>query len=182
MVTKESLASYGVQSGDKGIQPDWWFISLSMIAILSFLFLIMGLFLRAHNSQIKGTKLMDKNTHTKSASIYYDKIMKDEKNSYKSVCCGLFKYRVSKVGNKNDDSSDSSDIDQSKKIEYAVKYKDLELLLADFNRAQEVLNRQLIDHEGANKRTLDEDGNLVETLSNEDSLLKEVQALLTFVK
>jgi hypothetical protein len=108
--------------------------------------------------------------------------MKAEKNSYKSCCCGLYKYRVTKVNHKNDSSSDSSDLDQTKKIEYAVKYKDLEKLLADFNRAQEVLNRQLIDTEGANKRTLDEDGNLVESLSNEDSLLKEVQALMTFVK
>lgn len=142
----------------------------------------MGLFLRAHNSQIKGTALTAKDTHTKEAAIYYDKIMKDEKATRRTYCCGLLSYRVSKVGNKNDDSSDSSDLDQTKKTEYAVKYKDLELLLADFNRAQEVLNRQLIDHESVNKRTVDEDGNLVETLSNEDSLLKEVQALLTFVK
>lgn len=46
--------------------------------------------------------------------------------------------------------------------------------MADFNRAQEVLNRQLIDREAKNKRTVDEDGNLVENLSNEDSLVKEV--------
>lgn len=54
--------------------------------------------------------------------------------------------------------------------------------MADFNRAQEVLNRQLIDREAKNKRTVDEDGNLVENLSNEDSLVKEVQGLLQFVK
>ena len=45
-----------------------------------------------------------------------------------------------------------------------------------------MLNQQLIDREKLNKRVVDEDGNLVETLSNEDSLLKEVHALKTFVK
>jgi len=37
-----------------------------------------------------------------------------------------------------------------------------------------VLNRQLIDREAINKRTVDDEGNLVENLSNEDELLKEV--------
>jgi peptidoglycan hydrolase CwlO-like protein len=52
------------------------------------------------------------------------------------------------------------------------------MLLLDFNRAQEVLNKQLIDREKALKRTVDEDGNLIENLEPEDELLKEVQSLL----
>jgi organic radical activating enzyme len=92
---------------------------------------------------------------------------------YRFICCGLCKIKRSKVASKDGESSSSSD-DEKKKHEYAVKYKDLEILLADFNRAQEVLNKQLIDREAINKRTIDEEGNLVENLSNEDELLKEV--------
>ena len=103
-----------------------------MIAILSFLFLVMGLFLRSHNSQIKGTTLIAAATNTKDSAIYYDKINKTEKAATKSYCCGLYKRRVAP---KKDNDSDSSDLDQTNKTEYSVKYKDLEVLLADFNRA-----------------------------------------------
>jgi hypothetical protein len=44
--------------------------------------------------------------------------------------------RPKKVYNKKEDSSDSSDEALiGTKYEYAIKYKDLENLLADFNRA-----------------------------------------------
>jgi hypothetical protein len=55
----------------------------------------------------------------------------------RSYCCGLIKTRVSKV-----DAQDSDNI-ESKQQEYNVKYQDLEQLLADFHKAQAVLNRQL---------------------------------------
>jgi hypothetical protein len=137
MVTTESLNNYGVSAGLKGIQPDWWFISLSIIAMLSFLFFVMSLFILAHNTQIKGTSLLSKGQDIKESAIYYDKIIKNEKNSMRSYCCGLIKTRVSKV-----DAQDSDNI-ESKQQEYNVKYQDLEQLLADFHKAQAVLNRQL---------------------------------------
>lgn len=40
----------------------------------------------------------------------------------------------------------------------------------------------MIDREKALKRTVDDDGNLIENLEPEDELLKEVQSLLQFVK
>lgn len=182
MVTKESLANMGVQSAEKGVQPDWWFISYSMFWILFFLFIVMGVFVLAYNSNIKGTKLLAKSGSTLDSSLYYDKIAKSDDLQYKSYCCGLVRVKKSKVSANNETSSSSSDDEQKKKIEYAVKYKDLEVLLADFHRAQEVLNKQLLDREAKSKRTVDEEGNLVENLSNEDSLVKEVQSLLNFVK
>jgi len=45
-----------------------------------------------------------------------------------------------------------------------------------------VLNKQLIDRDKARKRYLDDEGNLAENLTPEDSLLKEVNGLLLFVK
>lgn len=94
----------------------------------------------------------------------------------------MCKRKIGKVDNKNS-SDDSSDENPSqKKHEYNVKYKDLEKLLSDFHRAQDVLNKQLIDREARKKRTIDENGNLIEQLTNEDTLLKEVQSLLQFVK
>jgi len=150
---------------------------------MSFLFLVMGLFLRAHTSQIKGTQITPVTEDSKSSAIYYDRIIKDEKAATKHYCCGLIRFRTTnKVDKKGEQSSDSSDLDQTKRTEYSVKYKDLEILLSDFNRAQEVLNKQLVDREAKNKRFIDQDGNLIETLNNEEQLLKEVQSMLTFVK
>lgn len=63
-----------------------------------------------------------------------------------------------------------------------MKYQDLEQLLADFHKAQDVLNRQLIDREAKKDKVVDAEGNLVQTLSAEDALLKEVKSLLLFVK
>lgn len=45
-----------------------------------------------------------------------------------------------------------------------------------------MLNKQLVDREAKNKRFIDQDGNLIETLNNEEQLLREVQSMLTFVK
>ena len=143
----------------------------------------MGLFIIAHNAQIKGTSLFAaRSRDDKSSSIYYDKVEKAEREQYRSYCLGLCKRKIGKVDNKNS-SDDSSDENPSqKKHEYNVKYKDLEKLLSDFHRAQDVLNKQLIDREARKKRTIDENGNLIEQLTNEDTLLKEVQSLLQFVK
>jgi len=49
------------------------------------------------------------------------------------ICCGLCKVKRAKVAQKDGESSSSGD--ENKKHEYAVKYQDLEVLLADFNRA-----------------------------------------------
>lgn len=48
MVTKETLSAFGVKSQEKGIQPDWWFISFTIVAILAFLFFALTLFILAH--------------------------------------------------------------------------------------------------------------------------------------
>lgn len=72
--------------------------------------MVMALFLRSHNAQIKGTSLFAP-VNTKESEIYYDKIMKSEKNSYNRYCCGLLKIRKSKVDKKENGSSDSSDLD-----------------------------------------------------------------------
>jgi hypothetical protein len=114
----------------------------------------------------------------KDSAIYYDRLAQEHNAQYRTICCGLWKVKKTRV--LQDTSSDSSDHD--KKHEYSVKYADLEQLLADFNRAQEVLNRQLIDRDKAGRRTVDDDGNLVEHLLPEEELLKEVQGLLQFVK
>ena len=73
MVTTETLSSFGVKSREKGIQPDWWFISYVLIAILMFLFMVMGLFITAHNSNIKDSDLFTKDRDTRESAIYYDK-------------------------------------------------------------------------------------------------------------
>lgn len=91
----------------------------------------------------------------------------------------MFKLKKSKVKQKDDSSSSSDD---EKKKDYALRYKDLEVLLGDFNRAQDTLNRQLIDREKALRRTVDEEGNLIENLPPEDELVNEVKSLLKFVK
>lgn len=93
MVTKESLSNMGVQSDEKGIQPDWWFISYSLTGIGMFLFFVMGLFILAYNSNIKGTKLLAKEANTIDSAIYYDKLSKNDKDQYKSYCCGLVRLK-----------------------------------------------------------------------------------------
>lgn len=47
MVTPESLNNFGVVAKEKGIQPDWVFISLSLLGIYSFLFMVLAIFIRA---------------------------------------------------------------------------------------------------------------------------------------
>lgn len=54
--------------------------------------------------------------------------------------------------------------------------------MSDFSKAQDVLNRQLQDREKQARRTVDEEGNLVENLLPEDGLVNEVKSLLKFVK
>lgn len=149
-----------------------------MIGIFAFLMIILALFIRAQRSLIKGSKLLERDADVKDSAIYYDRLAQEHNAQYRTICCGLWKVKKTRV--LQDTSSDSSDHD--KKHEYSVKYADLEQLLADFNRAQEVLNRQLIDRDKAGRRTVDDDGNLVEHLLPEEELLKEVQGLLQFVK
>jgi len=94
--------------------------------------------------------------------------------------------RKKKVDDKKEASSSStSSSDENEKHEYAVKYKDLESLLSRFDSAQVILRRQLKDREKAKhgqNRHIDENGNLVAQLSDEDMLLKELQELLSFVR
>ncbi len=57
--------------------------------------------------------------------------MKQDGDTVKT-CFGLCSRKKNKV--EKQDSSESSD-DDKKNIEYAIKYKDLENLLSEFNRA-----------------------------------------------
>lgn len=179
MVTTEKLASFGVTAKEKGIQPNWVFISLSLVGIFCFLVIGLGLLSRAKGALEKGTRLFQSDADVRDSAIYYKELANKDNKKYNYYCCGLWRTKKSKV---DQDASTSSSDDEKKKHEYSLKYRDLETLLLDFNRAQEVLNKQLIDREKALKRTVDEDGNLVENLEPEDELLKEVQSLLQFVK
>jgi hypothetical protein len=177
MVTPEALNNFGVQAQDKGIQPDWVFISLSLLGLFSFLLIVLTLFIRAQMALVKGNKLFERNPDVRDTAIYYDKLATENNAQYKTYCCGMFKLKKKKV---DVDSSDSSDAE--KKKDYQLRYKDLEFLLGDFNRAQDTLNRQLTDREKALRRTVDEEGNLIENLPPEDELVNEVKSLLKFVK
>ena len=53
MVTKEALDAIGIKSSEKEIQPDWWFITLSFLMIMVFVFLVIGMFLHTHNMKIQ---------------------------------------------------------------------------------------------------------------------------------
>jgi len=74
MVTAESLSSFGVQQQEKGVKPDWVFISLSMLGIFSFVLIILGLFILAQKALVKQTQLLQKNQDMRDSAIYYDKI------------------------------------------------------------------------------------------------------------
>ena len=74
MITQESLSAVGVKSLDKDIKPDWWFISFSFISLNVFLFILIGLLIRAHNLKVKGQTNIFKDNEIKS-SIYYDKLV-----------------------------------------------------------------------------------------------------------
>ena len=181
MVTQESLDSLGIKAADKKIQPNWWFIVLSFVAILAFVFLVLALFIQAHNSNIKDSPSIFSHAKNANSSIYYDKIEEELKanNDKKSWLCACRKKKVE--DKKESSSSSTSSSDEAEKHEYAVKYKDLESLLSRFDSAQEILRRQLKDREKAKQRQnrhIDENGNLVAQLSDEDMLLKELQELL----
>ena len=96
----------------------------------------MGLFILAHNKNQKGSNMLfEEDKNSRESSIYYDRAL-TEKDATKPCCFGLCRVRTNKVDNKKEDSGDSSDEALiQKKHEYAIKYKDLENLLSDFNRA-----------------------------------------------
>ena len=131
MVTQKSLDSLGIKASDKKIQPNWWFIVISFVAILAFVFLVLALFIQAHNSNVKDSPSIFSNASNANSSIYYDKIEEEfaAKNRKTWLCC-----RKKKVGEKESSSSSSSS-DEAEKHEYAVKYKDLESLLSRFDSA-----------------------------------------------
>lgn len=131
MVTKEKLSSFGVTAADKGIQPDWLFISLSVIGIFSFLVIGLGLFSKAKSTLEKGTALFQTESDSRDSAIYYKELAEKDNKKYKYKCCGLWKVKIAKVAGENSSSSD----DEKKKHEYAVKYTDLENLMSDFGRA-----------------------------------------------
>ena len=81
-------------------------------------------------------------------------------------------FKANKVLNQEDNICELSDQALiKKKHEYAINYKDLEILLADFNRAQIILSRQMIDREKLKDRFVDENGNQIKKQSNEDVLV-----------
>jgi len=101
------------------------------------------LFILAYNAKIKNTPIFSKKEDSRKSSIYYDKLFGTSSSGNGTWCCGLF--GTNKV---DKDVANDSKIDETKIInEYEIKYKDLEHLLEEFNRAQEVLNRQLTDKE-----------------------------------
>ena len=95
------------------------------------MFLVLALFIQAHNSNVKDSPSIFSNGSNASSSIYYDKIEEEfaAKNRKTWLCC-----RKKKVGEKESSSSSSSS-DEAEKHEYAVKYKDLESLLSRFDSA-----------------------------------------------
>ena len=117
----------------------------------------MGLFILAYNAKIKNTPIFSKKEDTRKSSIYYDKLIGRSQSGNGTWCCGLF--GTNKVYK---DAANDSKLYEAKIVnEYEIKYKDLEHLLEEFNRAQEVLNRQLTDKE-LHQRRVDENGNLIE--------------------
>lgn len=84
--------------------------------------IILALFIRAQRSLIKGSKLLERDADVKDSAIYYDRLAQEHNAQYRTICCGLWKVKKTRV--LQDTSSDSSDHD--KKHEYSVKYADLE--------------------------------------------------------
>ena len=113
MVTPETLSSFGIQAQEKGIQPDALFISLSMLGILSFIFILLTVFMRAKKAMIKGTNLFEQDADIRDSAVYYDKLADENKKKYRTYCCGLIKLKKNKV-----DSDSSSSDDDKKKHEY----------------------------------------------------------------
>lgn len=97
MVTTEKLSSFGVVAGDKGVQPNWAFISLSLIGIFSFLVIGLGLFSRAKSSLEKGTRLFQSDGDIRDSAIYYKELAAKDNKKYTYKCCGLWRSRISKV-------------------------------------------------------------------------------------
>jgi hypothetical protein len=101
-----------------------------MLGILSFIFILLTVFIKAKKSMIKGTNLFEQDADVRNSAIYYDKLTESEHKKYRVICCGMLRLKRNKI-----DSDSSSSGDEKKKGEYDVKYKDLEQLLKDFNKA-----------------------------------------------
>jgi len=111
---------------------------ISFVAILAFVFLVLALFIQAHNSNIKDSPSIFSHAKNANSTIYYDKIEEElEKNKKKTLLQTLCSCRKKKVEDKKEssESSSTSSSDEAEKHEYAVKYKDLESLLSRFDSA-----------------------------------------------
>ena len=88
MVTQKALDSLGIKASDKKIQPNWWFIVISFVAILAFVFLVLALFIQAHNSNVKDSPSIFSHASNANSSIYYGKIEEEfaEKNKKTWIC------------------------------------------------------------------------------------------------
>jgi hypothetical protein len=140
--TKESLANIGIKSEEKVVEPDWWFISLSFVFILVFVYGAIGLFIYTYNQGLKETELLQREVVGSKQSIYYDKIAEIEDGDIDRSCFGLIKTRRNRryQQNKIDAEEAEGEGPQFKdrtKHEYAVNYGDMEKLLKEFNDANE---------------------------------------------
>lgn len=96
---------------------------------MAFVFLVLALFIQAHNSNVKESPSIFSHASNANNSIYYDKIAEEHEAKNKKSCLDLCKKK--KVDKKESSSSSSSSSSDEAEIkhEYAVKYKDLEGLL-----------------------------------------------------
>ena len=142
MITKESLAEIGIQSYNKDIKPNWWFIVLSFIFINGFVYQTIYCFLQAYELQAAQSGLINKGEETNT--IYYDKLREKDEEQEQQNC--LNRCKRNKKGNKIEDE-EGEEGKKDKKHEFSVSYKDMEKLLSDFNTAQGILKRQMVDKE-----------------------------------
>ena len=175
-VTAASLASIGIVSQTKTVQPNWTFIIGTFVFILVISFGFVNMVIVLHNRN----DAQNSQSSSKKHFIYYDlvhQLDKDHtaKNEWwrRFLCCKRFSDPNSeKVLPKAGDNQSDSDI----------TYDDLQRLLKEFRDQMEVLKSKLKDEENQNRNIAQT--NEEEDPSNQDEeeeLMKELADLREFV-
>jgi hypothetical protein len=172
MVTKESLAAIGVKSYEKTISANWWFIIMVFVFTNSTVYAVVGLFIWAHNLSQNQGKMSGKDQ--KSNTLYYDRLKQHDDEAHHRTLCQKICPCLAK---KNTNSNKVADIEPEKKHEFAVSYKDMETLLAELHKCQDILKTQLKDREKMKGEKTEEEHRM-EPIEN---LLKELTEMAQFV-
>eukprot|EP00347_Sterkiella_histriomuscorum_P024400 403331247 len=173
--TAASLASIGIVSQKKVVNPNWSFIIGVFAFILLFSFGIVTLIILLHNrNSAQNSKSSQSNQ--KKNNIYYDRIEdleSQERNKHKWYYCLCKRWQEFNRGAK---VLPNEDVD--------ISYQDLEKLLAEFKESMDVLKQKMKedgdkqDREGNEGDQNDEES---KKLNEEDLLIQELNDLRKFV-